>query len=396
MNIHEYQAKELFGTYGLPVPKGIIFKKAIDIDSSIQKIKGPPWVIKSQIHAGGRGAGYFLGFDKNKGGIRLGNSIEEVKKEATFMLGNKLITKQTGQNGKIVKTVYIEEGCSIKKEFYLSLLIDRKVSKIMLMASDSGGINIEEIAIKEPDKIHTYHFEKNNNNYDNDLLILADKLLLNPLQKKEFNLIVNKLLKIFIKLDASTIEINPLVINDKGSFLLLDTKMVFDDNALFRQPEIIKLRDENEEDPLELKAAKSQMNYVKLEGTIGCMVNGAGLAMATMDIIKNFGSEPANFLDLGGTASKERTIEGFKIIQSDPNVKAILVNIFGGIVRCNMIAEGIITAAEEIGLKLPVIVRFQGTNAEKGRNIINNSKLNIIVANTLNDAAKKAVEISKY
>ena len=395
MNIHEYQAKELLRSYGLPVLRGIVYNQNNIETISIKNLNGPPWIVKSQIHAGGRGEGYFFGFSKDKGGVRLANNIEEVKKEASFMFGKKLITKQTGPEGKVVNTVYIEEGCQIKKELYLSILINRKFAKIMLMVSESGGMNIEEIAIQTPDKILTHHFEKLNQNNDEGLMKIADKLNLSQVQKEEFKIIVNKLLKVFIELDASTIEINPLVINNIDSLVLLDAKMVFDDNALFRHQEILSLKDENEEDPIELLAAKNKMNYVKLKGKIGCMVNGAGLAMATMDIIKNFGSEPANFLDLGGTADKKRTTEGFKIIQSDSDVKAILINIFGGIIRCDMIAEGIISAAKETNLKLPVIVRFQGTNAELGRKVINNSKLNIIAADTLNDAAKKAVESIK-
>jgi len=396
MNIHEYQAKELLRSFGLPVPNGNHLNAIDKFSESIKNLKEPPWVIKSQIHAGGRGAGYFLGSDKNKGGIRIVNNIEQAKSEIRSMLGNTLVTKQTGPTGKVVNTMYIEEGCSIKKEFYLSLLIDRKYSKILLMASSSGGSNIEDVAINNPNKIFSYHFHNINENNKKDLLDFANQLSLNTNQSNEFVLIVNKLLKIFIQLDLSTIEINPLVINKNGSLILLDAKMVFDDNALFRHPEILKFRDESEEDPMELRAAKSKMNYVKLNGTIGCMVNGAGLAMATMDIIKNFGSEPANFLDLGGTANKDRAIEGFKIIQSDPKVKVILINIFGGIIRCDMIAEGIINAAKEIDLKLPVVVRFQGTNAEKGRNIVKKSSLNIIAADTLDDAAKKAVEASNW
>ena len=396
MNIHEYQAKKLLRSYNLPVPEGIDFKQTKDIASSIQNLKGPPWVIKSQIHAGGRGAGYFLGYSQDSGGVRLVNSLEEIKKEAAFMLGNKLITKQTGLKGKQVNTVYIETKCLIKKEFYLSILVDRQSSKVILITSASGGIDIEEIALKEPDKILTYYFEELNKVNTNDLLYLANKLSLNSTQGNEFCLIVKKLLKIFKELDASTIEINPLVINNENSLLLLDAKITFDDNALFRHPEILQLRDESEEDPLELEATKNHMNYVRLEGSIGCMVNGAGLAMATMDIIKHFGSEPANFLDLGGTATKNRTINGFRIIQSDTRVKAILINIFGGIIRCDMIAESIIYAAKELNVKLPVIVRFQGTNADRGREVINNSKLNIITANTLSEAAKKAVEASRY
>ncbi|MBI29213.1 MAG: Succinyl-CoA ligase [ADP-forming] subunit beta [Alphaproteobacteria bacterium MarineAlpha5_Bin11] len=396
MNIHEYQAKEILRSFDLPVPKGITITNDKFKINHLHTLSGPPWVIKSQIHAGGRGAGYFTGQDQSKGGVRIVNNIDELRAEVQSMLGNTLVTKQTGPQGKVVNKIYIEEGCVVEKEFYLSILIDRKVSKIMLMVSESGGVNIEKVAIQNPKKILTYHIEDFdfNKNIKNDLLLLAQKLSFNLEQQKEFIIIVKKLLKVFVTLDASTIEINPLVLNKEGSLFLLDAKIVFDDNALFRQPEIIKLKDESEEDPAELLASKNHMNYVKLTGNIGCMVNGAGLAMATMDIIKKFGSEPANFLDLGGTADKARAIEGFKIILSDPNVRAILINIFGGIIRCDMIAEGIISAAKEINLELPVVVRFQGTNAQEGRDVINSSKLNIIAAGTLNDAAEKAVEAS--
>ena len=392
MNIHEYQAKELLRLYKLPIPKGFVFQKKPEKISYINKLKGPPWVVKSQIHAGGRGSGYFLGQKKNKGGVSILNNLNDVEKEIEFMLGKKLITKQTGPEGKQVNTVYVEEGCKIKKEIYLSLIIDRKFSKIMLMVSDSGGMDIEEVAINDPDKIIYYYLDDSKKINIKELKFITDKLSFTKKQEKEFFLIIEKLLKIFNELDASTIEINPLAITEDNTLILLDTKMSFDDNALFRHPEILKLRDESEEDPMELKAAKNNMNYVKLDGSIGCMVNGAGLAMATMDIIKLYGGNPANFLDLGGTADKERTIQGFKIIQSDPNVKVILINIFGGIIQCDMIAQGIISAAEELKLKLPIVIRFEGTNAKQGREVINKSKLNIIAANSLNEAAKKSVE----
>ena len=396
MNIHEYQAKELLRSFGLPILNGKNLNKIDKFSEVIKSLEGPPWVIKSQIHAGGRGAGYFINTNKEKGGVRIVDNLEDAKKEVEFMLGNKLITKQTGPTGKIVNNIYIEEGCAIEKEFYLSLLIDRKYSKILLMTSSSGGSNIEDIAIKDPKKILSYHFDNLNKYNNEDLFVLANKLSFNTVQSNEFVSIINKLLKIFIELDLSTIEINPLVLNKKGSFILLDAKMVIDDNSLFRQSKVLKYKDETEEEPLELRAEKNKMNYVKLNGNIGCMVNGAGLAMATMDIIKIYGGEPANFLDLGGTANKDRVIEGFKIIQSDPKVKVILINIFGGIIRCDMIAEGIINAAKEINLKLTVVVRFQGTNASEGRNVIKQSSLNIIAVDSLSEAAKKAVEASKY
>ena len=396
MNIHEYQSKQLLLSYGLPVPKGIIYNKKNNLEEFIKNSKEKKFVVKSQIHAGGRGAGFFLGYDKNKGGVRIVNNFNDLKKECVFMLGKTLITKQTGPQGKKVNTVYIEEATTIIKEYYLSILINRKTSEIMVMFSASGGINIEEIASKDPSKIYIYNFKSLESNIENEINNLSEKLYFNDNQKKELKFILKKLMKLFNDFDASSIEINPLVINNNGSFVLLDAKISFDDNALFRQPIIADLRDENEEDPFELEAAKNNMNYIKLNGSIGCMVNGAGLAMATMDIIKYYGSEPANFLDLGGTADQKRATEGFKIIQSDKNVKSILINIFGGIIRCDMIAEGIINAAKDLNLKLPVIVRFQGTNAKEGRNIINNSGLNIIAADSFTEATKKSVEsISK-
>ena len=395
MNIHEYQAKELLRLYKLPIPKGFAFQKKQEKISYINKLKGPPWVVKSQIHAGGRGSGYFLGFKKNKGGVSILNNLNDVEKEIEFMLGKKLITKQTGPEGKQVNTVYVEEGCKIKKEIYLSLLIDRKFSKIMLMVSDSGGMDIEEVAIKDPDKIIHYYLNDSKKINIKELKFITDKLSFTKKQEKEFYLIIEKLLKIFNELDASTIEINPLAITEDNTLVLLDTKMSFDDNALFRHPEILNLRDESEEDPMELKAAKNNMNYVKLDGSIGCMVNGAGLAMATMDIIKLYGEEPANFLDVGGGASKEQVSAAFKLILSDKKVKGILINIFGGIMRCDVLAQGLVEAAKETNLKIPLVVRLAGTNFQEGKKILEESNLKILPASDLNDAAKKIVDAIK-
>ena len=395
MNIHEYQSKQLLLSYGLPVPKGIIYNKKNNLEEFIKNSKEKKFVVKSQIHAGGRGAGFFLGYDKNKGGVRIVNNFNDLKKECIFMLGKTLITKQTGPQGKKVNIVYIEEATTIIKEYYLSILINRKTSEIMVMFSASGGINIEEIASKDPSKIYIYNFKSLESNIENEINNLSEKLYFNDNQKKELKFILKKLMKLFNDFDASSIEINPLVINNNGSFVLLDAKISFDDNALFRQPIIADLRDENEEDPFELEAAKNNMNYIKLNGSIGCMVNGAGLAMATMDIIKLYGSEPANFLDVGGGASREKVSAAFKIILSDSNVKGILINIFGGIMRCDVLAQGVVDAAKETNLSIPLVVRLAGTNEESGKEILKKSNLKIISANDLKDAAKKIIEKTK-
>ena len=394
MNLHEYQAKELLRKFDLPVLKGFAFIENLNqIHESINILNGPPWVVKSQIHAGGRGAGKFKNNFNEKGGVQLVSDKKQVYKIATSMINNTLITKQTGIEGKKVKRIYIEEGCKIDKEFYLSVLIDRNTSKPMLMLSASGGIDIEEVAESNPDEIHYVYFSDFTNISLKKELIEA--LSMSSKQFEELNDIVKKLINLFINIDASIIEINPLVLNDKGSFILLDAKISLDDNALFRHPELRELQDITEEDPLELEATNNNMNYVKLEGSIGCMVNGAGLAMATMDLIKQFGEEPANFLDLGGTANKERAVKGFKIIQSDPKVKSVLINIFGGIIHCDMIANGIIDAVKELNFKLPIVVRFQGTNSKEGREIINKSNLGMTSIEDFAEAAKKAVELAK-
>ena len=394
MNIHEYQAKEILKNYGLPVLKGKSYNKNLEtLDADIKDLKGPPWVVKSQIHAGGRGAGHFKNSFNDKGGVQVIFDKDNVSSVAKSMMGNVLVTKQTGEIGKTVNRIFIEEGCDIDREFYLSLLVDRNTSKVMMMISAAGGMDIEEVAITNPEKIINVHFTKYTDISLDDSLLT--KLDLTKNQLDELTSIINKLLNAFTSIDASTIEINPLVLNKQGSFVILDAKISLDDNALFRHPKLLDLKDLTEEDPLELQAAEHDMNYVKLDGSIGCMVNGAGLAMATMDIIKQFGEEPANFLDLGGTANKDRVIMGFKTIQSDPNVKSILINIFGGIIHCDMIANGIVDAVKELDFKLPLVVRFQGTNAKEGKDKINNSDLGLISIDDFTEAAKKVVELAK-
>jgi len=394
MNIHEYQAKEILKNYGLPVLKGKSYNKNLEtLDADIKDLKGPPWVVKSQIHAGGRGAGHFKNSFNDKGGVQVIFDKDDVSSVAQSMMGNVLVTKQTGEIGKTVNRIFIEEGCDIDREFYLSLLVDRNTSKVMMMISAAGGMDIEEVAITNPEKIINVHFTKYTDISLDDSLLT--KLDITKNQLDELTSIINKLLNAFTSIDASTIEINPLVLNKQGSFVVLDAKISLDDNALFRHPELLDLKDLTEEDPLELQAAEHDMNYVKLDGSIGCMVNGAGLAMATMDIIKQFGEEPANFLDLGGTANKDRVIMGFKTIQSDPNVKSILINIFGGIIHCDMIANGIVDAVKELDFKLPLVVRFQGTNAKEGKDKINNSDLGLISIDDFTEAAKKVVELAK-
>ncbi len=394
MNLHEYQAKELLQQFDLPLLKGKAYINNLEtIEKDLNDLSGPPWVVKSQIHAGGRGAGHFKKSFNNKGGVQIIQDKTQVPVIAKLMLGNILITKQTGADGKKVNRLFIEEGCKIEREFYLSLLIDRNNSQLMLMISSAGGMNIEDVAEDNPEKIHTIYFpDLTEINLPKNL---EKQLELNSSQFEELLLISKKLVRAFKSLDASTIEINPLVLNNQGNFVLLDAKLILDDNALFRHPELEKLKDITEENPLEHEASQNNMNYVKLDGSIGCMVNGAGLAMATMDIIKQFGEEPANFLDLGGTANKERAIKGFKIIQTDPNVQSVLINIFGGIIHCDMIANGIVEAIKEINFKLPIVVRFQGTNAAQGRDIINQSSLNITSIDDLTEAAKKVVKLAQ-
>ena len=394
MNLHEYQAKELLRKHKLPVLKGISYVENLsNLEKDLEIIKGPPWVVKAQIHAGGRGAGKFKNNFNNQGGVQIITEKLDVKKNAYSMLNNYLITKQTGKNGTKVSRIYIEEGCNIHREFYLGLLIDRKTSKLMMMISAEGGIDIEKVAELYPDKINYLYFSDLKNINLNKELIKT--LNIDSDQFDQLNEIVIKLINLFVTIDAASIEINPIVLTKEGNFILLDAKISLDDNALFRHDDLAKLQDDTQEDPLELEAKKNSMNYVKLNGSIGCMVNGAGLAMATMDLIKFFGKEPANFLDLGGTANKERAIKGFKIIQSDPKVKSVFINIFGGIIHCDMIASGIIEAVQELKFKLPIVVRFQGTNSKEGRERINNSKLGMISIEDFTEAAKKVVELAK-
>ena len=394
MNLHEYQAKNLLSQFGLPLLKGKFYIDGLHgLEADLENLQGPPWVVKSQIHAGGRGAGHFKKPFNDKGGVQVTDDKSKVISLANSMMGNILITKQTGPEGKKINRIFIEEGCKIDREFYFSLLIDRKTSKLTMMVSSAGGVDIEDVAEKYPEKIHTVHF----NDFEKISIsdTLKEDLEINTNQFIQFKDIAKKLVKAFISIDATSIEINPLVLNSDGNFVLLDAKISLDDNAIFRHPELENLKDLTEEDPLELEAAVNDMNYVKLEGSIGCMVNGAGLAMATMDIIKQFGQEPANFLDLGGTANKERAISGFKIIQSDPKVKSVLINIFGGIIHCDMIASGIIEAVKELNFKLPIVVRFQGTNASEGKDLINKSTLGLISIDDFTEAAKKVVELAK-
>ena len=394
MNLHEYQAKKLLRQFDLPLLKGKAYVNNLKtIEKDLNELPGPPWVVKSQIHAGGRGAGHFKKPFNDKGGVQVVQDKTQVPVIANSMLGNILITKQTGADGKKVNRLLVEEGCKIEREFYLSLLIDRTNSQLMLMISAAGGMNIEDVAEKNPEKIYTNHFPDLTK--INLPIHLEKQLELTPSQFEELLSISRKLIIAFKSLDASAIEINPLVLDSQGNFVLLDAKVILDENALFRHPELKNLKDISEENPLEYEASQNAMNYVKLDGSIGCMVNGAGLAMATMDIIKQFGEEPANFLDLGGTANKERAIKGFKIIQSDPNVRSVLINIFGGIIHCDMIANGIVEAIKELDFKLPIVVRFQGTNAAQGRDIINQSSSNVISIDGLTEAAKKVVELAQ-
>ena len=394
MNLHEYQAKKLLSQFELPLLKGKFYIDGLHgIEEDLEDLQGPPWVLKSQIHAGGRGAGYFKKPFNDKGGVQIASEKSKIIQLANSMMGNILVTKQTGPEGKKVNRIFIEEGCKIDREFYFGLLIDRKTSELTMMISSAGGIDIEDVAEKNPEKIHTIHF----NDFDNISIPdrLEEDLEINTSQFIQFKDISKKLVKAFISIDATSIEINPLVLNSDGNFLLLDAKISLDDNAIFRHSDLENLKDLTEEDPLELEAAVNGMNYVKLDGSIGCMVNGAGLAMATMDIIKQFGEEPANFLDLGGTANKERAISGFKIIQSDPKVKSVLINIFGGIIHCDMIAHGIVEAVKELNFQLPIVVRFQGTNASEGRDYINKSTLGLFSIDDFTEAAKKVVELAK-
>ena len=383
MNIHEHQAKNILNNYGAPVSKGIVVFSVDEIEKKILNLNSKNYVLKAQIHAGGRG---------KAGGVKLVKDLEELKKEAKIMLGKVLVTHQTGPEGKEVKRLYIEEASEIKKEFYLSCLVDRESSKIAFISSTEGGMDIEKVAKENPKKIITTKLEMSKNIDQNIMEKIIKPFDLIEDQKKDAYKVINALYKILIEKDANLIEINPLIVTKNEKIICLDAKINFDDNAIFRQPDILKLRDLTEENPAEIEASKNDLAYIKLNGSIGCMVNGAGLAMATMDIIKLYGQEPANFLDVGGGASKEKVSAAFKLILSDKNVKGILINIFGGIMRCDVLAQGVVEAAKETNLNVPLVVRLAGTNFEKGKNILDKSGLKIISASDLNDAAKKIVD----
>ncbi|MGR3484488.1 MAG: ADP-forming succinate--CoA ligase subunit beta [Paracoccaceae bacterium] len=396
MNIHEYQAKELLRGYGAPVSDGRAVLRAEAAKSAAGELDGPLWVVKAQIHAGGRGKGHFLEADAGEaGGVRLTRSVVEAAEEAKKMLGRTLVTKQTGPAGKTVNRIYIEDGAGIARELYLALLVDRASSRISYVASTEGGMDIEEVAEATPDKIVTVTVDPATGYQPWIGRRIAFALQLEGAQIKQCVKLMGTLYKLFTDKDAEMLEINPLIVTDSGDLKCLDAKMGFDGNATYRHPDIAELRDETEEDPKELAASKYDLNYIALDGEIGCMVNGAGLAMATMDIIKLYGAEPANFLDVGGGATKEKVTEAFKIITSDPQVKGILVNIFGGIMRCDVIAEGIVAAVREVGLQVPLVVRLEGTNVEKGKAIINESGLDVIAADDLKDGAQKIVKAVK-
>ena len=392
MNIHEYQAKELLQKFGVPVPAGY---PAMSVDEAVEaakKLPGPLWVVKAQIHAGGRGKGKFkeLG-DAARGGVRLAHSIDEVREHSAEMLGKTLVTVQTGPAGKQVQRLYITDGVDIQKEFYLALLVDRESGRIAIVASTEGGMDIEKVAHETPEKIETITIDPATGLMPHHGRAVAAALGLSGDLAKQAARVLAKLYEAFLGTDASQIEVNPLAVTDKGEVMVLDAKVGFDNNAEFRHPDLEELRDLSEENPAEIEASKYDLAYIKLDGNIGCMVNGAGLAMATMDIIKLNGAEPANFLDVGGGASKEKVTAAFKIILSDPAVQGILVNIFGGIMRCDIIAEGIVAAAREVDLKVPLVVRLEGTNVQQGKDILASSGLPIIAANDLGDAARKIV-----
>ncbi len=396
MNIHEYQAKALLRSYGAPVSDGRVVTRAEEAKSAAGEMDGPVWVVKAQIHAGGRGKGSFAETDAGeKGGVRITRSVEEAAEETRRMLGRTLVTHQTGPSGKTVGRVYIEDGSAIARELYLALLVDRQTARISFVCSTEGGMDIEEVAASTPEKILSFSVDPATGYQPFHGRRIAFMLGLEGKQVKQCVALMGTLYRIFVERDAEMIEINPLIVTEDGDLVCLDAKMGFDGNAMYRQQDIAGLRDESEEDPKELAASKYDLNYIALDGEIGCMVNGAGLAMATMDIIKLYGAEPANFLDVGGGATKEKVTEAFKIITSDPQVKGILVNIFGGIMRCDVIAEGVVAAVKEVGLEVPLVVRLEGTNVEKGKEIIQGSGLNVIAADDLADAAEKIVKAVK-
>ena len=393
MNIHEYQAKALLHEFGVPISKGVPVLRPQDLDAAAKTLPGPVWVVKSQIHAGGRGKGKFKEKSAgDKGGVRIAKSVAEVNEFAKEMLGATLVTVQTGSHGKQVNRLYIEDGSDIDKEFYLSILVNRETAEASFVVSTEGGVNIEDVAHNTPEKIVTFSVDPATGIMPHHGRTVAKALNLGGDLAKQAEKLVTQLYNAFVAKDMAMLEINPLVVTKQGQLRVLDAKVSFDDNALFRHPEIVALRDETEEDAKEIEASKHELNYVALEGTIGCMVNGAGLAMATMDIIKLYGMAPANFLDVGGGANKERVAAAFKIITADPNVKGILVNIFGGIMKCDVIAEGVVAAVKEVGLKVPLVVRLEGTNVEQGKQIIREFGLNVLAADNLDDAAQKIVK----
>ncbi len=386
MNIHEYQAKKLLKKFGAPVPNGVHGSTSEEILNKTKLLNTEKYILKAQIHSGGRG---------KAGGIKITNTLEELKQAADQILGKTLVTNQTGPKGKKVKKLYVEESSNIDKEFYLSCLVDRAKSKIAFISCLEGGMDIEEIAIKKPEKIITTRVDVEKEISDTDCERIIEVFELEYDAKDQAIDLIKSIYKIFIEKDASLIEINPLVLTKENNILCLDAKINFDDNAIFRHPDISELRDLNEEDPIEIEAKKKELSYIKLDGNIGCMVNGAGLAMATMDIIKLFGGSPANFLDVGGGASKDKVSAAFKMILRDKNVKGILINIFGGIMRCDVLALGVVEAAKEMEIDIPIVVRLAGTNYEKGKKILEESKLKIISASDLSEAAKKIVEVTK-
>jgi succinyl-CoA synthetase beta subunit len=386
MNIHEYQGKAVLREFGVAVPKGFPAFTAEEAVKAAQQLPGPVWVVKAQIHAGGRG---------KAGGVKVVKSIDDVKKEASRLLGSTLVTHQTGPHGKQVNRVYVEDGSAIDKEFYLSMLLDRETSRVAIVVSTEGGMDIEKVAHDTPDKIVTISVDPVSNICPHHVRRISKALGLDADLQKQMSPMLTILYRAFTKKDMSLLEVNPLVVTKDKKLICLDAKVSFDDNALFRHPEVAALRDETEEDAKEIEASKYDLNYVALDGSIGCMVNGAGLAMGTMDIIKLYGLAPANFLDVGGSASKEKVASAFKIITSDPKVKGILVNIFGGIMKCDVIAEGVVAAVKEVGLQVPLVVRLEGTNVDKGKEIIAASNLNVTSANDLDDAAQKIVKAVK-
>ncbi|MBD1140298.1 ADP-forming succinate--CoA ligase subunit beta [Pelagibacterales bacterium SAG-MED38] len=384
MNIHEYQAKDLFRSYNIPVSSGSVAYSADEIERAVNEVEGPVWVVKAQIHAGGRGKG---------GGVKVVSSKEDALNEANKMYGMNLVTPQTGASGKQVNRIYIENGSDIEKELYLSCLLDRSTSKVAFIVSKMGGMDIEAVAADTPENITTVQIEPSIGVTNNDIEIIQKAFEIGDDLNNQLSDLIKNMYLFFLEKDASLVEVNPLIVTNTNKLLCLDAKVNFDDNAIYRHPEIEELRDENEEDEYEREAAKYDLAYIKLDGNIGCMVNGAGLAMASLDIIKMYGGEPANFLDVGGGASKEKVSSAFKIILSDQGVKGILVNIFGGIMRCDVIAEGIVSAAKELKISVPLVVRLEGTNVDQGKKILENSGIEIISANDLDDAAKKIVKL---